>query len=163
MPATNPINPPTMTNGIIRSQVSRRAARLAHSFIGATGVTSANLRASETKNNTQKIKYPDSCGLIGSLCCMRLKPHSAKLTSGVLLSRITSAITGHEREPNHFTPARMSAPCASHCYHASETSYFSVAHTSLVQQEHQHKRCIQISKRRGIEACNRSSKARSNI
>ena len=83
-----------MTNGIIRSQVSRRAARLAHSFIGATGVTSANLRASETKNNTQKIKYPDSRGLIGSLCCMRLKPHSAKLTSGVLLSRITATFTG---------------------------------------------------------------------
>ena len=35
------------------------------------------------------------------------------------LSRITSTITGHEREPNHFAPARMSAPCASHCYHAS--------------------------------------------
>ena len=32
--------------------------------------------------------------------------------------RITSAITGHERESNHFAPARMSAPCASHCYAA---------------------------------------------
>ena len=28
------------------------------------------------------------------------------------LSRITSAITGHERKSNHFAPARMSAPCA---------------------------------------------------
>ena len=30
--------------------------------------------------------------------------------------RLTSVITGHERETNHFTPARMSAPRASHCY-----------------------------------------------
>ena len=34
------------------------------------------------------------------------------------LSGITSAITGHERKSNHFAPARMSAPCASHCYTA---------------------------------------------
>ena len=33
-------------------------------------------------------------------------------------SRITSGFTGHEQESNHFAPARMSAPCASHCYHA---------------------------------------------
>ena len=31
---------------------------------------------------------------------------------------ITSVITGHERKTNHFTPARTSAPSASHCYHA---------------------------------------------
>ena len=36
----------------------------------------------------------------------------------VMLSVITSAITGHERKSNHFAPARMSAPCASHCYTA---------------------------------------------
>ena len=33
-------------------------------------------------------------------------------------SVITSAITGHERKSHHFAPARMSAPCASHCYPA---------------------------------------------
>ena len=27
-------------------------------------------------------------------------------------------ITGHERKTNHLAPARMSAPCASHCYPA---------------------------------------------
>ena len=35
------------------------------------------------------------------------------------LSVITSVITGHERKTNHFTPARMSAPRASHCYPAN--------------------------------------------
>ena len=29
---------------------------------------------------------------------------------------ITSGLTGHERKANHFTPARMSAPCATLCY-----------------------------------------------
>ena len=32
--------------------------------------------------------------------------------------RITLVITGHERETNHLTLARMSAPCATHCYSA---------------------------------------------
>ena len=31
---------------------------------------------------------------------------------------ITSGFTGHERESNHFTPARMSAPRATLCYPA---------------------------------------------
>ena len=31
-------------------------------------------------------------------------------------SRIPSGFTGHERTSNHFTPARMSAPCATLCY-----------------------------------------------
>ena len=33
-------------------------------------------------------------------------------------SVITSGFTGHEQTSNHFTPARMSAPCASYCYPA---------------------------------------------
>ena len=31
-------------------------------------------------------------------------------------SWITSVITGHEQKANHLAPARLSAPCASHCY-----------------------------------------------
>ena len=31
---------------------------------------------------------------------------------------ITSGFTGHERTSNHFTPARLSAPCATLCYAA---------------------------------------------
>ena len=34
----------------------------------------------------------------------------------MLASVITSAIAGHERKSNHFTPARMSAPCPTLCY-----------------------------------------------
>ena len=41
-----------------------------------------------------------------------------RFINGQFSSRITSAITGHERKSNHFAPARMSAPCASHCYAA---------------------------------------------
>ena len=32
------------------------------------------------------------------------------------LSVITSGFTGHEQISNHFTPARVSAPCATLCY-----------------------------------------------
>ena len=35
-----------------------------------------------------------------------------------MLSGITSGFTGHERKANHFTPARMSTPCATFCYPA---------------------------------------------
>ena len=38
--------------------------------------------------------------------------------SDVFLCRITPGFTGHERKFNHFTPARMSALCATLCYPA---------------------------------------------
>ena len=44
-----------------------------------------------------------------------------------LYSRITSGFTGHERKSNHFTPARMSAPCATLCYVAISDAKASTA------------------------------------
>ena len=43
---------------------------------------------------------------------------------------ITSGFTGHERKSNHFTPARMSAPCATLCYPA----FPSTSPTNLASQ-----------------------------
>ena len=45
----------------------------------------------------------------------------------VRLALITSGFTGHEPKTNHFTPARMSAPCATLCYTASGQSPFVTA------------------------------------
>ena len=47
------------------------------------------------------------------------------------LGVITATFTGHERKTNHFTPARMSAPCASHCYPAFKDAT-SLIHMAVV-------------------------------
>ena len=56
---------------------------------------------------------------------------NSKLQLAGDLSWITSAITGHERKSNHFAPARMSAPCASHCYTAFATCQLLMLEPSL--------------------------------
>ena len=44
------------------------------------------------------------------------KKNTSNKISDLCIRRITSGFTGHERKTNHFTPARMSAPCATLCY-----------------------------------------------
>ena len=48
----------------------------------------------------------------------RVCPYGNDRASARVSVGITSGFTGHERTSNHFTPARLSAPCATLCYTA---------------------------------------------
>ena len=61
------------------------------------------------------------------------------------MSWITSMITGHERKTNHLTPARMSAPCASYCYHAIMSRSSSLGSPAFVPSAIQTSAAIQVS------------------
>ena len=98
---------------------------------------SVKIRDVTTKDSCQRSRISDigelpnqgkSAGQTASQGARMLSGDNSKdHTSSV----ITSAITGHERKSNHFAPARMSAPCASHCYTAFATRQLLMLEPSL--------------------------------